>query len=123
MLSEIGQREAALEAAREAVEIYRKLAAARPDAFLPDLARSLALQANIIPDPRESPVLFQEALQKLLPHFLRFPKAHAGLMRYIARSYLENCQESGSQPDVELLMQIVPVFEKVESEKLPGERP
>ncbi|MBI1200300.1 MAG: tetratricopeptide repeat protein [Phenylobacterium sp.] len=40
-LSALGQREAALEAAQEAVELYRTLAAARPDAFTPDLAGSL----------------------------------------------------------------------------------
>jgi tetratricopeptide (TPR) repeat protein len=41
MLSELGEREAALAAAREAVELYRALAAQRPDAFRPDLAMSL----------------------------------------------------------------------------------
>jgi hypothetical protein len=40
-LSEIGQLEAAVEATREAREIYRRLAADRPSTFLPDLAVSL----------------------------------------------------------------------------------
>ena len=40
-LSELGRREDALAAAQEAVEIHRRLAAERPDAFLPDLATSL----------------------------------------------------------------------------------
>jgi len=40
-LSDLGRREQALEATQEAVEIYRKLARQRPDAFLPDLAGSL----------------------------------------------------------------------------------
>ena len=40
-LSKLGRREDALAAAREAVDIYRRLAAERPDAFLPDLAMSL----------------------------------------------------------------------------------
>jgi tetratricopeptide (TPR) repeat protein len=40
-LSEMGRREEALQAAQEAVEIRRQLAAQRPDAFLPDLANSL----------------------------------------------------------------------------------
>ncbi len=39
--SDLGRREEALQAAIEAVEIYRKLSAERPDAFLPDLAMSL----------------------------------------------------------------------------------
>jgi len=39
--SDLGVREAALEAAQEAVAIRRELASARPDAFLPDLPMSL----------------------------------------------------------------------------------
>ena len=38
-LADLGQREDALAAGEEAVAIYRELAAARPDAFRPDLAR------------------------------------------------------------------------------------
>jgi hypothetical protein len=41
MQSALGQREAALASTQEAVEHYRGLAKARPDAFLPDLAMSL----------------------------------------------------------------------------------
>ena len=40
-LSGLGRREEALAATGEAVEIYRRLAVARPDAFEPDLAMSL----------------------------------------------------------------------------------
>ena len=40
-LSELGRREEALAASQEAATIYRELAAARPDAFRPDLAMSL----------------------------------------------------------------------------------
>jgi tetratricopeptide (TPR) repeat protein len=40
-LSRLGRREDALAAAEEAVAQYRRLAAARPEAFLPDLAASL----------------------------------------------------------------------------------
>ena len=40
-LSDLGEREAALAAAREAVALHRELAAQRPDAFRPDLATSL----------------------------------------------------------------------------------
>jgi tetratricopeptide (TPR) repeat protein len=38
-LSEMGRRAEALQATQEAVELYRRLAAQHPDAFLPDLAR------------------------------------------------------------------------------------
>ena len=40
-MSHLGQREDALAAAREGTDIYRRLAADRPDAFLPNLAASL----------------------------------------------------------------------------------
>ena len=45
-LSDLGRREAALAAIEEAVAIHRDLAAARPDAFRPDLALSLSNLAN-----------------------------------------------------------------------------
>ena len=45
-LSDVGRREDALSAAEEAVSLRRRLAAARPDAFLPDLALSLNNVAN-----------------------------------------------------------------------------
>ena len=45
-LSELGRREEALKAAEEAVQIRRALAAARPEAFTPDLAMSLNNLAN-----------------------------------------------------------------------------
>jgi len=40
-LSEMGRRAEALQATQEAVDLYRRLAAQHPDAFLPDLAASL----------------------------------------------------------------------------------
>ena len=49
-LSDLGQREAALAAAQEAVDLYRALAAARPDAFTPDLAGSLNNLASFLSD-------------------------------------------------------------------------
>ena len=44
-LGDIGEREKALAAIEETVALYRELAAARPDAFRPDLARSLRNQS------------------------------------------------------------------------------
>ena len=45
---ELGEREAALAAAREAADLYRALAAQRPDAFRPNLAMSLNNLANML---------------------------------------------------------------------------
>ena len=47
-LAALGRREDALAAITEAVEIYRELAAARPDAFRPDLAGSLNNQSTAL---------------------------------------------------------------------------
>ena len=49
-LSLIGKSQEALAGSREAVEIRRQLAAAQPDAFLPDLAMSLNNLANLLSD-------------------------------------------------------------------------
>ena len=49
-LSDLGRREEALAAIEEAVQAYRGLAGACPDAFLPALARSLHNQSNRLGD-------------------------------------------------------------------------
>ncbi|WP_413203685.1 tetratricopeptide repeat protein [Rhodospirillum sp. A1_3_36] len=49
-LSALGRREEAVVVAREAVDLYRTLAAARPDAFTPYLAGSLNTLANSLSD-------------------------------------------------------------------------
>jgi tetratricopeptide (TPR) repeat protein len=46
----VGQREAALQAAQEAVDLYRELATQQPDAFRPYLAMSLNNLANMLSD-------------------------------------------------------------------------
>jgi tetratricopeptide (TPR) repeat protein len=65
-LSDLGHREEALTAAQEAVQLRRQLAAARPDAFLPDLAMSLNNLANRLSDlghREEALTAAQEAVQ------------------------------------------------------------
>ena len=58
-LSDVGQREEALETAREAVTLYRQLAQASPAAYLPDLAVSLNNLATFLSDVGQR----QEALE------------------------------------------------------------
>ena len=45
-LSDLGRREDALAAAQEATDLYRRLAAERPDAFRPDLACRSTISAR-----------------------------------------------------------------------------
>ena len=47
-LADLGRREEALAAIEQAAGIYRQLAEARPDAFLPALASSLHTLANVL---------------------------------------------------------------------------
>ncbi len=47
-LSALGRREEALAATQEAVEHYRALAQAHPQAFLPDLAMSLGVHGSVL---------------------------------------------------------------------------
>ena len=60
-LSENDYREPALQAAQEAVDLYRELAAARPDVFKPDLAMSLNNLANSLRDLGQSEPALQAA--------------------------------------------------------------
>ncbi|SPB18555.1 hypothetical protein NOV72_05755 [Caballeronia novacaledonica] len=65
-LALVGQRERALQAAHEEVELYRALAAEHPDAFRPDLALSLNNLANRLSElGRQEPALpiAQEAFE------------------------------------------------------------
>lgn len=48
MLADLGQPEAPLASAEEAVALYRALAAQRSDAFWPDLATSFTVMANCL---------------------------------------------------------------------------
>ena len=50
-LAEAGQRQAALAPAQEAADTYRQLAAANPDAYLPDLATALNNLGNRLARP------------------------------------------------------------------------
>ena len=88
MLSALGRREAALEATQEAVEIRRFLAASRPDAFLPDLARSLNNLGNRLIEvgrEEEARTVSAEALDLLWPFFERYPVRFTQLAEMMLR--------------------------------------
>ena len=76
-LSDVGERNAALEAAREAVELYRGLAEASPAAYTPRLAASLNNLADILAAGGRS----EEALGVFAEGFSKFsPVARAHLL-------------------------------------------
>jgi tetratricopeptide (TPR) repeat protein len=120
-LSELGRPEDALAAAQEATDIYRRLAAARPDAFLPDLALSLnnlGARLSELGRREEALTAAQEATVTLAPFFLKLPAAYGQWMTVMARQYLKACEDLGVEPDAALLMPIVETFQKLQA---PGE--
>jgi tetratricopeptide (TPR) repeat protein len=85
-LSEMGRRAEALQATQEAVEIRRRLAAQRPDAFLPDLAASLNnLGAMLSEMGRRAEAL--EATQEAVDLYRRLAAQHPdAFLPYLAAS-------------------------------------
>ncbi len=117
-LSDLGEREAALAAAREAVALYRDLAAQRPDAFRPNLAISLMVLARCLDavDRQEDGLASNaEAIATLSTLFQRVPAAFADLIGGMARDYLERCEKLGREPDEALLLPVIRVFETLQA--------
>ena len=118
-LSELGRREEGLTAAKEATEIYRRLAEERPDAFLPDLARSLnnlARNLSLLGRQEEALAALREAVETLGPLFVRLPRAHVPNMGAMIQSYLGLCSHIEQEPDSGLLEPLVAVFETLQQE-------
>jgi hypothetical protein len=112
-LRALGRREEALLATNEAVSIRRDLAAARPDAFLPDLARSLGGKGAILRAGGDGPgasQCFREGMVHLKPLFLRTPDAFSSLMMALTRDYLQACETGDLEPDMALLAEVLPVL-------------
>jgi tetratricopeptide (TPR) repeat protein len=115
-LSDLGCREEALAAGQRAVEIREKLAAARPDAFLPDLARSLGTLGTCLAADvrlRDAVAAFAEGMRALGPAFTRLPQAFAPLMAGLVSEYVTHVKELGESPDMELLAPILAKFEEI----------
>ena len=117
-LSNLGHREAALAAAQEAVELWRQLAAARPDAFVPNLASSLNNLANRLSDlgQREAALTaVREAVAVLSPFFLALPAAFAPRMLLAVQNYLNYAEQLQQEPDAALLAPIIKKLNALQS--------
>lgn len=109
-LSALGQREAALAAIQEAVDIRRALAAARPDAFRPDLAISLWVLADCLDENGDLPggmAANAEAVAVLAVPFLQLPAAFAEQMAGMVQEYARRCETLGREPDRDPLAPIL----------------
>jgi DNA anti-recombination protein RmuC len=121
-LSELGDREA-LAVAREAVGLYRALAAQRSDAFRPDLVLSLWVLANCldaIEQREEALAANAEAISELSGPFQRHRRAFANRIAAMAQDYLRRCEALGREPDQQLLAPIAAALQELQSEGEPG---
>ena len=116
-LSELDRREDALAVAEEAVDLYRRLAAERPDAFTPNLAAALNTLADRLSEfgrPEDALAAAEEAVSLLSPYFQARPLAFAGWMQEMARVYRQLCEGLGREPDAALLAPVDQTFERMQ---------
>lgn len=117
-LSDLGRHEEALASAQEALDLYRRLASARPDAYTAALAKSLgALHVTLKAAGRKEEALESaaEGLQVLRPAFLALPQAHAQVMGALCGDYLALCKELGREPRADILGPVLGVLEHLAS--------
>jgi tetratricopeptide (TPR) repeat protein len=112
--SAMGQHAEALASVAEAVRHYRALANANPDSFLPDLAMSLCVLGNCLAALErlsEARAAAAEALALLAPFCARFPGVFDDLAKVTVRDYWLRTKELGEEPDMELLLPYMHLFE------------
>ena len=117
MLIALGRREEALRQAEEAVRIRRQLAEARPDAFLPGLARSFGTMSVCLRGLErqgDAASALREAIRILKPYFAEIPQAHAGLMGWLVKAYVEALEAGGLEPDLELVAPVIEVLRSLQ---------
>jgi hypothetical protein len=108
-LPDFGRREEALAATQEAVDIYRRLAQSRPDAFLPNLAMSLGRHGRALAAAErhaDAAAAAREGLMTIAPFVERYPQVFGELTRALTQDYLSACKKSGKEPDQALLARV-----------------
>ena len=101
---------------------YRQLAAAQPEAFLPDLARSLWVLGDILralDRSSEAATLLAEALAILVPLVEALREAFLDQYSGTAKSYIECCMEAGVEPDAGLPEPLMQLMERMQAEQAP----
>ncbi len=91
------------------MDIYRRLAETRPDAFLPDLAMSLGAlgQTHLGAGRNEAAATaFEEGLTAIAPFAEQHPQAFGDLARGLGGDYIEACEKAGTEPNGALLQRV-----------------
>ncbi|MEM9294119.1 MAG: hypothetical protein AAGD01_20750 [Acidobacteriota bacterium] len=104
------------------MEIRRSLASSRPDAFLPDPARSLSvLHDRLVEVDRPTAALaaIWEALDHLEPFFRGHPAAFASLISVIVQRTEQTAEACGEPVDHARLEAIREILQQLESRELP----
>lgn len=108
-LSNFGRHEEALAASEGAVDIRRHLAQTRPDAFLPDLARSISVMSKVLAALErhvEAAQAAHQALEILAPFVERYPEAYGQLARTIGAGVLRYIEAAEQPPNMALLERV-----------------
>jgi hypothetical protein len=90
------------------VEIRRRLVKQYPEAFRPDLAKSLGTYGRALlglGQASEAREAFEEGLRILLPFVQRIPVTFRKQADELLQDYLRACKEAGKAPDEALVEQ------------------
>jgi hypothetical protein len=105
--SDVGEREAALATAQEAVKLRRELVQRNRDAFLPDFVKScwtLGLVRLGLEQHKEAAQIFAEGAGLLLGYIPEHPfRPHVELAVALLRYYLGAEEKAGLGPDQQLM--------------------
>ena len=107
--SNLGRREEALAASQEAVDFYRRLAQARPDAFMPDLAMSISVTSDALAaldQQAEAAQAADQALEILAPFVERYPDTYGRLARKVMADVLRYSEAAAQAPNEALLERV-----------------
>jgi hypothetical protein len=94
---------------QKAVDIRRRLAETRPDAFLPHLASSLGALGNTPASAgrhQDAVAARLEGLTLIAALVERQPQAFGHLARALCGDYLESCERTGAEPNSALVEKI-----------------
>ena len=114
-MSALGRRAEALALAQEAVELYRALVRHNPDAFQPDLARSLLTLSEMLSNTErygEAAAALVDGIYSLQPQFCQLPEVFGLLMGALVGDYLKASRTAGAEPDLALLAPIVEILQR-----------